>query len=167
MNEPLAPQQIPLPSFIRRSNQQYRWSLWITLAILLVQVLVFLGSSIYLFAVIDWEMASILDDPPAAVLVEFTQAAVLLPFALLILLCLVVCLARPRPGWHMAMIAESLILLVALQVYLSDRNQRLAERPLLFVYMLGAILVIVFMNSPEGRLLLGRKPDDIHPGQHG
>lgn len=96
MNEPLAPQQIPLPSFIRRSNQQYRWSLWITLAILLVQVLVFLGSSIYLFAVIDWEMASILDDPPAAVLVEFTQAAVLLPFALLILLCLVVCLARPR-----------------------------------------------------------------------
>lgn len=163
MDQAPAPQQIPLPGFIRRSSNQYRWSRWIALSSLLIQALVFLGSSVFLFATIDWELVSVLDDPPEAVLMQFTQAAVLIPFALLILLSIVVCLVRPRAGWHMAMITQSLILLVALQVYLSDRNQVLSERPLLFLYLLGAILVVVFMNSPEGRLLLGPKPDSRHP----
>lgn len=155
-----SPQQIPLPAFIRRSSQQYRWSRWITLSILLLQALVFLGTSAFLLLTLEWEMASVFDEPPAAVQEQFRQGVVLLPFALLVLLSIVVCLVRPRAGWHMAMITESLILLVALQVYLSDRNQVLAERPLLFLYMLGAILIVIFMNSPEGRLLLGPKPDN-------
>jgi hypothetical protein len=159
MNEVPAPQQIPLPAFIRRRSQQYRWSRWITVVILLVQALFFLGASSFLLLTIDWEPVDVFEEPPAAALEQFQQAIVLLPFAFLILVSLAGCVVRPRLGWHMAMIVESLILLVALQVYLSDRNQVLTERPLLFLYMLGAILVVIFMNSPEGRLLLGPKPE--------
>jgi len=162
MSDVPAPQQLPMPGFIRRSNQQYRWSKWITLSILLIQTLFFLGAAAFLLLTLEWDMTSILDEPPAAVLDQFRQGVVLLPFALLILVSIIVCLVWPRAGWHMAMITESLILLVALQVYLSDRNQVLTERPLLFLYMLGAILVVIFMNSPEGRLLLGPKPDETH-----
>lgn len=161
MNELPAPQQIPLPDFIRRSDQQYRWSRWITLSILLIQALFLLGVSAFLLATIEWEMIDVLKDPPPAVLEQFQQAVVLLPFALLVLLSAIVCLVHSRVGWHMAMITESLILLVALQVYLSDRNQVLTERPMLFIYMLGAILIVLFMNSPEGRLLLSPKPEKV------
>ena len=72
------------------------------------------------------------------------------------------CLLRPQLGWHMAMLVQSGILLIALQVYLSDRNNILTRRPLLYLYMLGAILIIVFMNSPEGRLLLGQRRRKHH-----
>lgn len=164
MIDPPAPQQIPLPAFIRRSSQQYRWSRWITVVILLVQALFFLGAAAFLLLTLDWEMTSVFDEPPAAVQEQLRQGMVLLPFAVLVLLSLVVCLIRPRAGWHMAMITESLILLVALQVYLSDRSQVLTERPLLFLYMLGAILIVIFMNSPEGRLLLGAKPEKASDG---
>lgn len=167
MNETPAPQQIPLPGFIRRSNHQYRWSLWITVGILLLQAAVFAGTAAFLIWTIDWEMASILDEPPADVLVQMLQALALLPFVALVLICVVVCLVRPRIGWHLGLLTESLILLVALQLYFYDRNHVLSERPLLFVYMLGAILIIIFMNSPEGRLLLGSLPHahetDAHP----
>jgi hypothetical protein len=167
MNEPPAPQQIPLPGFIRRSNHQYRWSLWITAGVLLLQATVFAGTAAFLIWTIDWEMVSILDEPPAPVMVQMLQALALLPFVALVLLCVAVCLVRPRIGWHLGLLTESLILLVALQLYFYDRNQVLSERPLLFVYMLGAILIIVFMNSPEGRLLLGAPPHahetDVHP----
>ncbi|GIK72576.1 MAG: hypothetical protein BroJett021_15640 [Chloroflexota bacterium] len=162
MSEAPAPQQIPLPALIHRSSQQYRWSRWITVVILLVQALFFLGASGFLLFTIDWDVVDVFEEPPAAVLEQFQQAIVLLPFAFLVLVSVVGCVVRPRFGWHMAMIVESLILLVALQVYLSDRNQVLTERPLLFLYMLGAILVVIFMNSPEGRLLLGSKPERTH-----
>ncbi len=162
MNETPAPQQIPLPGFIRHSNQQYRWSQWITVGVLLLQAMFFAGTAAFLLGTIKWEMVSILDAPPPEVLVQFQQAVALFPFLLLVLVCIIVCLVRPRVGWHLGLLTESLILLVALQLYFYDRNHVLSERPLLFIYMLGAILIIIFMNSPEGRLLLGPKPDDPH-----
>lgn len=170
MNDLPTPQQIPLPDFIRRSSHQYRWSRWITVGVLLLQALVFAGTAAFLLWTIDWEMASVLDEPPAPVLVQMQQAVALFPFIALVLICIVVCLVRPRIGWHLGLLTESLILLVALQLYFYDRNHVLSERPLLFVYMLGAILIIIFMNSPEGRLLLGPPPDDApatDPSVHG
>lgn len=157
MIEPTAPQQIPLPTFIRRGNNQYRWSLRITVGILLLQVVVFSGVAVYNLSRIDWggDPAVVLVSSDAAI--YFEQAIVLIPFALVGLVCIIACLIRPRLGWHMAMLLQSAVLLISLQVYLSDRNNILTRRPLLYLYMLGAILIIVFMNSPEGRLLLGRK----------
>lgn len=167
MNETPAPQQIPLPGFIRRSNHQYHWSLWITVGVLMLQAAVFAGTSAFLLWTIDWQMTNVLDEPPETVLVQMQQAMALFPFIVLVLACIVICLVRPRIGWHLGLLTESLILLVALQLYFYDRNHVLSERPLLFIYMLGAILIIIFMNSPEGRLLLGPPPDahetDAHP----
>ncbi len=157
MNETPAPQQIPLPAFIRQSNNQFRWSLGITVVILLAQVVFFAAVAGYNLTKIDWsgDPAVTLASPAAALF--FEQAIVLLPFVGLGLICVIACLVRPRLGWHMAMLVQSGILLIALQVYLSDRNNILTRRPLLYLYMLGAILIIVFMNSPEGRLLLGQR----------
>lgn len=167
MNETPTPQQLPLPGFIRRGNHQYRWSLWITVSVLLLQAMVFAGTAAFLLATIDWEMASVFEEPPVAVLVQMQQALAILPFVALVLVCIIVCLVRPRAGWYLGLLTESLILLVALQLYVYDRNHVLSERPLLFVYMLGAILIIIFMNSPEGRLLLDPPPHahetDAHP----
>jgi hypothetical protein len=167
MNEMPAPQQIPLPDFIRRSNHQYRWSRWITVGVLLLQAAVFTGTSVFLLWTIDWQPTNVFNEPPEMVLVQMQQAVALIPFIVLVLTCIVACLVRPRGGWHLGLLTESLILLVALQLYFYDRNHVLAERPLLFIYMLGAILIIIFMNSPEGRLLLGPPPDahgtDVHP----
>ena len=74
IREPLAPQQIRLPSFIRRSNQQYRWSIWITLAILLVQVLGFLGSATFPSSRIPLGKGTIPDSPRPPVLGAGTGA---------------------------------------------------------------------------------------------
>ena len=158
------PQPIPEPDFIPRSNTQYRWSLGVTVGILLLQVAVFAGVATYNLLQIDWET-----DPNILLTSEnvarfLEQAIVLIPFAALGLVCCVVCLIRPRLGWHMAMLAQSAILLIALQVYLSDRNAVLTRRPLLYLYILGAILIVVFMNSPEGRLLLGHQRRQDPPG---
>jgi len=163
MKEAPTPQQIPLPAFITRSNEQFRWSLGITVFILLGQVLFFVGVAAYNLSLIDWrgDPTLVLVSPDTALL--FEQAIVLIPFAGLGCISILTCLLRPRLGWHMAMLAQSGILLIALQVYLSDRNHVVTQRPLLYLYMLGAILIVVFMNSPEGRLLLRqrrRKHDD-------
>lgn len=164
-NDVPEPQQIPLPGFIRQSRNQRRWSLWITVGILLLQALVFAGTSFFLIATIDWEQINALEEPSIDVVFQVTQAGALVPFAVLALLCAFLCMVRPRLGWHVAMLAESLILLVALQVYFYDRDRIFSERPLLFVYMLGAILIVIFINSPEGRLLLVCKADSISPDQ--
>ncbi len=157
MKEAPVPQQIPLPAFIKRSHNRFRWSLGITVFVLLGQVVFFVGVAAYNLSLIDWsgDRAVALASPETAIL--FEQAIVLLPFAGLGFISIIACLLRPRLGWHMAMLAQSGILLIALQVYLSDRNNVLTQRPLLYLYMLGAILIVVFMNSPEGRLLLGQR----------
>ena len=157
MSEAPVPQQLPLPTFIKRSDNQFRWSLGITVVILLMQVAFFSAVAAYNLSLIDWggDPAVVLAAPETAII--FEQAIVLLPFAGLGLVCIFACLLRPRLGWHMAMLMQSGILLIALQVYLSDRNNILTRRPLLYLYILGAILIIVFMNSPEGRLLLGQR----------
>lgn len=161
MNDAPTPQNIPLPGFIRRSSHQHRWSLAITLALLLLQVAIFWGVAVYLFTSVDWGLVEALDEPPEMVLQQVTRALVLVPFGAVLLLCALVCALWPRAGWHLAMIAESLILLVGLQVYLSDREQILTDRPWLYFYMLIAILAIVFMNSPEGKLLLGQNAEPV------
>ncbi|HRW48907.1 MAG TPA: hypothetical protein P5333_15425 [Caldilinea sp.] len=162
MSEAPVPQQIPLPTFIKRSDNQFRWSLGITVAALLIQVAFFSAVAAYNLSLIDWggDPAVVLASPETAII--FEQAIVLLPFAGLGLVCVFACLLRPQLGWHMAMLVQSGILLIALQVYLSDRNNILTRRPLLYLYMLGAILIIVFMNSPEGRLLLGQRRRKHH-----
>lgn len=162
MNDTPAPQHIPLPSFIRRSSHQYRWSMAITLALLLIQAAIFLGVAVHLFSSVDWELVEALDEPPEPVLRQVTRAIVLVPFGAGLLICALFCVLWPRGGWHLAMLAESLILLIGLQVYLSDREQLLTERSWLYLHMFVAILAVVFMNSPEGKLLLGQKADPSH-----
>lgn len=157
MSEAPVPQQIPLPARIKQSGNQFRWSLGITVVILLTQVAFFAAVAAYNLSLIDWggDPAVVLASPETAII--FEQAVVLVPFVGLGLIAVIACLLRPRLGWHMAMLVQSSILLIALQVYLSDRNNVLTRRPLLYLYILGAILIIVFMNSPEGRLLLGQR----------
>ena len=157
VDPPTASYQEPAPEFVRRSNNQYRWSLGITVGILLLQAALFIGVAAYNLTSIDWQGDLARQIVAEQGMLTIEQALLLLPFATIVLVCIVVCLVRPRLGWHLAMLAQSAILLIALQVYLSDRNNILTRRPLLYLYMLGAILIVVFMNSPEGRLLLGRQ----------
>ena len=62
------------------------------------------------------------------------------------------------------MAVQCVVLFLSLEIYFIERDD-IVELPILYIMMLGAILIVVFLlNSPEGRLLLVRTapPRDSH-----
>jgi hypothetical protein len=62
------------------------------------------------------------------------------------------------------------VLFLSLEIYFIERGDDIVELPILYLMMVGSILIVVFLNSPEGRLLLVRPvaprpalPDVITP----
>jgi hypothetical protein len=84
------------------------------------------------------------------------------PVIVALLIALLLVLVRPAVGWTVAQFIQTALLLIGVQLYFADINETLllppAWRDLL---MFGSILVVIYLNSPEGRLLLARRPTPI------
>lgn len=78
------------------------------------------------------------------------------PLLLLGLASIIVVFARPRAGWVFAMAVQCIVLFIGLAIYFVERADDVVELPVLYLTLLGSILIVVFLNSPEGRLLLVR-----------
>lgn len=126
--------------------------------ILAAQGIFFLLAATYLVIQVDWEQE--LADVTLSVTALRSSASSLLlaPSGLLLLLAAILVFVRPRTGWVLAMILQCIILFITLQVYFVDDSEQVIYRWLLYLIMLGAILVVIYFNAPEGRLLLARRP---------
>lgn len=144
-------------ALIRPRTSQRRWSSRIAGGVILIHALVFLAAGIIPAIQVDWsqEPAGVIFSDQA--LRAFQYLVLLVPFSALLAIAALLCLLHAHLGWTVAMLIESLILLLALQTYLSDPTGALVNRSLLYLLMLGAVLVVVYLNSPEGRLLLVRR----------
>jgi NADH:ubiquinone oxidoreductase subunit 6 (subunit J) len=146
-------------------GSQRRWSAQIAASALAVQALVYLGAILYAVLIVDWTLPTeellLRDDAYGAAL----TILVLGPVVVALLAAALLVLVRPPLGWTVAQVAETVLLLIGVQLYFTDVDQALllplALRDFL---LLGAILVVVYLNSPEGRLLLVRRaaPAAVH-----
>jgi hypothetical protein len=78
------------------------------------------------------------------------------PLSFLAIAAALLVVLRPRQGWVFAMAVQCVVLFLSLEIYFIERDDNIVELPILYLMMLGAILIVVFLNSPEGRLLLVR-----------
>ena len=139
-------------------GSQRRWSAQIAAAALTVQALTYLGATLYAVALVDWnlpvEELLALDEAYRAALTVLVLGPVI--FALLSTVLLV--LVRPALGWTVAQFIQTVLLLIGVQLYFAESDQALLLPALLRDFlMLGSILVVIYLNSPEGRLLLARR----------
>ena len=139
-------------------GSQRRWSAQIAAGALAVQALTYLGATLYAVALVDWKLPVeellALDEAYRAALTVLVLGPVI--FALLIAVLLV--LVRPTLGWTVAQFIQTVLLLIGVQLYFADTDQALLLPSLLRDFlMLGSILVVIYLNSPEGRLLLARR----------
>ncbi len=136
------------------AGDQGRWSTRITAGVLIVQTLILAGIAVLLLSQIDWT----LDAADAGFSENVLQTSGFLLFAvpigLILIVSAVLCLMLPSIGWIAAMVIQCVILFLALAAYFIERLNITGRPWLLFVLMLSAILVVAFLNSPEGRLLL-------------
>ena len=137
-------------------GSQRRWSTQIAAGALAVQALVYLGVTVITVMQVNWELPLEellnLDAAYVAVLTVLMLAPVIAALLVAALLALV----RPPVGWTVAQFVQTVVLLVGVQLYYADSSQVLSStwRDLL---MFGSILVVIYLNSPEGRLLLARR----------
>jgi hypothetical protein len=154
-------------------GSQRRWSAQIAAAALAVQALVYLGAIVYVGVLVDWnlplEELLALDAAYRAALTALALGPVV--FALLITALLV--LVRPALGWTVAQFIQTVLLLIGVQLYFADAAEALLPPSALRDFlMLGSILVVIYLNSPEGRLLLVRRlqpaavSDAVTPAAH-
>jgi hypothetical protein len=54
------------------------------------------------------------------------------------------------------MALQCVVLFLSLEIYFIERGDDIVELPILYLMMVGSILIVIFLNSPEGRLLLVR-----------
>ena len=86
---------------------------------------------------------------------------VLGPIIFTLLITVLLVLVRPALGWTVAQFIQTVLLLIGVQLYFADTDQALLLPALLRDFlMLGSILVVIYLNSPEGRLLLGISAND-------
>lgn len=160
---PLPPEE-PVPSSIplvddlpRIVSGQGRWSAQLVAVLLLVQAAFLAGVVIYHLAQVNWSTE--IGDATIST-AEITAArylALFSPLCLLLLAAAVLALLRRRSAWVFAMILQCIILLLCLQTWFADPTGAVIARPVLYLGMAGSILVVFYLNSPEGRLLLARR----------
>ena len=56
------------------------------------------------------------------------------------------------------MAVQCVILFLGLEIYFIERGDDIIALPVLYLMLLGSILIVIFLNAPEGRLLLLRTP---------
>jgi len=145
-------------------GSQRRWSTQIAAGALAVQALVYVGVTVITVMQVNWELPLEellnLDAAYVAVLTVLMLAPVIAALLVAALLALV----RPPVGWTVAQFVQTVVLLVGVQLYYADSSQVLSStwRDLL---MFGSILVVIYLNSPEGRLLLARRAQPAAPSK--
>jgi hypothetical protein len=156
------------PQLPQRSGGQRRWTAQLAAAVLAAQAVFFAGVLIWSFFdghwLTDLELELLNFRLTIAALSAAHYVVIFGPLSLLALAAALLALLRPRPGWVFAMAVQCVVLFLSLEIYFIERGDDIVELPILYVMMLGSILIVVFLNSPEGRLLLVRSvpPRDSH-----
>lgn len=145
-------------------GSQRRWSTQIAAGALAVQAFVYLGVTAITVMQVNWDLPleELLNLDAAYVAV--LTVLMLAPVIAALLVAALFALVRPPVGWTVAQFVQTVVLLVGVQLYFADSSQVLpsAWRDLL---MLGSILVVIYLNSPEGRLLLARRAQPAAPAE--
>ena len=143
-----------------RSGAQRRWTVQLAATVLGLQAAFFVG--VLLWAMLrgswmtEWTLAVLKLSISVAALAAAHYLLIFGPLALLVLAAIVVIFVRPRAGWVFAMAVQCIVLFLGLEIYFIERGDDIVELPILYLMLLGSILIVVFLNSPEGRLLLVR-----------
>jgi hypothetical protein len=151
-----------------RSGGQRRWTVRLAAGVLAVQAAFFIGVLVWSLADGQWfsdlELELLNFRLTIAALGAAHYVVLFGPLAFMALAAILLVLLRPRPGWVFAMALQCVVLFLSLEIYFIERGDDIVELPILYLMMLGSILIVVFLNSPEGRLLLLRTvpPRDSH-----
>lgn len=157
-----------------RSGEQRRWSAQLAAGVLSLQAAFFGGVLAWSLLDTQWVTHLELDllsfRLTIAALASAHYLVIFGPLTLLAIAAIVLVLLRPRHGWVFAMALQCVVLFLSLEIYFIERGDDIVELPILYLMMVGSILIVVFLNSPEGRLLLVRPvaprpalPDVITP----
>jgi hypothetical protein len=149
------------PQLQTRSGGQRRWSAQLAAAVLSLQAAFFALVLAWSLLGSEWvthflELDLLNFRLTIAALASAHYLVIFGPLTLLALAAIVLVLLRPRPGWVFAMALQCVVLFLSLEIYFIERGDDIVELPILYLMMVGSILIVVFLNSPEGRLLLAR-----------
>lgn len=139
-------------------GSQRRWSAQIAAGALALQALAFLAAIVYAVILVDWSM-------PLDELLEIDEAyraaltvLVMGPVVMALLIAALLVLLRPFAGWTTAQFIQAVLLLIGVQLYFANFDQAiLLPAPVRDFLLLGSIVIVIYLNSPEGRLLLVRQ----------
>ena len=145
-----------------RSGGQRRWTVQLAAVVLGLQAAFFLGVLGWAMLrgswITEWKLTVLQVSLSVAALAAAHYLLIFGPLALLVLAAIIVVFVRPRAGWVFAMAVQCIVLFLGLEIYFIERGDDIVELPILYLMLLGAVLIVVFLNSPEGRLLLTRSP---------
>ncbi len=131
-----------------------------TLAVLGLQAIFFVGVIVWSLLSSDWVSGwrwEWLDlKLEIAALAAAHYVIIFVPLALLAGAAIVLVWLRPHAGWLFAMAVQCVVLFLSLEIYFIERADDIIDLPVLYLMMFGAVLIVIFLNSPEGRLLLVR-----------
>lgn len=151
------PDLTPLP---QRRGDQRRWTVQLAASVLAFQAAFFGGVLAWWLLRSEWithlELEVLTFRLTIAALASAHYLVIFGPLSLLAVAAILLVLLRPRQGWIFAMAVQCVVLFLSLELYFIERGDNIVELPILYLMMLGAILIVVFLNSPEGRLLLVR-----------
>lgn len=159
----------PAPQLPQRSGTQRRWNAQLAAGVLTLQAVFYIG--VLAWSLFDtnwithWELELLNFRLSIAALASAHYLVIFGPLSLLAIAAILLVLLRPRTGWVFAMALQCAVLFLSLEIYFIERGDDIVELPILYLMMLGSILIVVFLNSPEGRLLLVRTPQPVRPAE--
>jgi hypothetical protein len=149
-----------------RSGTQRRWTVQLAATVLGLQAAFFVGVMAWAMLrggwVTEWKLSVLQVSISVAALAAAHYLLIFGPLALLVLASILVIFLRSRAGWVFAMAVQCIVLFLGLEIYFIERGDDVVELPILYLMLLGSILIVVFLNSPEGRLLLVRSLPALH-----
>lgn len=152
----------PTPNLPQRSGEQRRWTARLAAGVLALQAAFFVAVVVWSVWDSEWithlELELLTFRLTIAALADAHYVVIFTPLTLLVVAAIVFILLRPRGGWVFAMAVQCVVLFLGLEIYFIERGEDIIELPILYLMMLGSILIVIFLNSPEGRLLLVRTP---------
>jgi hypothetical protein len=159
MNPEPAASPLP-PRTAGAQGGQRRWTVQLAAGVLALQAAFFIGVLTWWLLRSEWithlELEVLTFRLTIAALASAHYLLIFGPLSLLAVAAVLFVLLRPRPGWVFAMAVQCVVLFLSLELYFIERGDNLVELPIVYLTMLGSILIVVFLNSPEGRLLLVR-----------
>jgi len=164
MTEAPTAQKIPGSDPSAAGGSQRRWSAQIAAGALFVQALVYAAVVALRLLGVNWDLTlDIFSLPEAAYLAAIT-ALILAPVIVALLIAALLILVRPPLGWTVAQFIQTVLLLIGVQLYFTSGDPAMLL-PVMWrdFLMLGSILVVIYLNSPEGRLLLARRSPHAPP----